>query len=215
MISVADMNKLEDLSERHGVSKLHLMENAGRGIADVIAKKYDEKLKNKKLLIICYHGNNGGDGFVAARYLSEITGVDILFIGEESKLKGEAEKNYLKIQDNQKITFTSDFEDLNFGDYDIIIDAMLGTGSKGRLKEPISAVVDKINKTKAYKIAVDIPTGMDPDTGKIADKAVKADLILTFHDLKKGLEDYQHKTQVIDIGIPQEAIKCQSFPSSL
>ena len=82
---------------------------------------------------------------------------------------------------------------------------MLGTGTEGELKEPIASAVDKINNSKTYKVAVDIPTGLNPDTGKVIDKAVKADLIITFHDLKTGLKKLKNKTAVVDIGIPEKA----------
>jgi len=204
MITTKQMKKLEDKSEHFGVSKKQLMENAGKGINNVLKKKFKD-LKRKKILIVCYHGNNGGDGFVAARYLSNKSTVEVLFIGNERKLKDEASFNFNRIINNHKILFTYGSEDLDFNKYNIIIDAMLGTGTKGKLKEPISSVVDKINKSKAYKVAVDIPTGLNPDTGKIIDKAVKADLIITFHDLKTGLRKLKNKTVIADIGIPEEA----------
>ncbi|GAG32627.1 unnamed protein product [marine sediment metagenome] len=203
MLTTKQMKKLEDKSEYHGVSKRQLMENAGKGINNILKKKFKD-LKKKKILIVCYHGNNGGDGFVAARYLSNKSTVEVLFIGDERKLKDDASFNFNKIINNYKIQFTYGFEGLDFNKYHIIIDAMLGTGTKGKLREPISEVVDKINKSKAYKVAVDIPTGLDPDTGKILDKAIKPDLIITFHDMKTGLKKLKNKTVIVDIGIPEE-----------
>ena len=79
MITTEEMRKLEDSC---GLSKLSLMGNAGRGIFGAIKDKFD--LKGKKILIICYHGNNGGDGFVAANYLADYCEVDIFFIGDET-----------------------------------------------------------------------------------------------------------------------------------
>ena len=69
---------------------------------------------------------------------------------------------------------------------DVVIDALLGTGTKGKLKPPISQVVDYINSLKAFKLAVDVPTGIDSDTGEVLGTAVKADLTVTFHKEKKG-----------------------------
>ena len=74
---------------------------------------------------------------------------------------------------------------------------------QGGLNKVISAVIDEINNSKAYKVSVDIPTGLDPDTGVMVDKSVNADLIVTFHDIKKGLETMQEKTVVADIGLPK------------
>ena len=197
MISSQDIRVLEANSQ---IPIINLMENAGKAIYKVIKQKFD--LKDKKILVVCYHGNNGGDGFVAARYLCDEAETDILFIGDEEKLKKEALINFKKIEHNEKIQFLVDYE-VDFDAYDIIIDAILGIGMQGMLSKEISAVIDDINNSKAYKISVDVPTGLDPDTGNLADKCVNADLIVTFHDLKKGLENLQDKTVVADIGLPK------------
>jgi len=195
MITVEEMRKLEDDC---GTPKIELMEYAGRGIYEVLRKKFI--LKNKKVLVVAYHGNNGGDGFVAARHLCENVGVDVLFLGDESKLKEEALVNYKKIINNPKIQFLN-IEDADFEGYDFIIDAILGIGIEGNLKGSISNTIDSINNSEAFKVSVDVPTGVNPDTGEVIDKAVDADLIVTFHDMKKGLEKYKNKIVVVDIGI--------------
>ena len=198
MITTKEMRDLED---NCGIPKITLMENAGKGIFQVMKKRFPD-LKTKKILVIANHGNNGGDGFVAARYLE--TQTDILFIGDEGKFKQEGESNYKRVRDDKKIHLYTRPDRIDFNDYDIIIDAILGTGTKGPLREPISSIIDLINGSKAYKIAVDIPTGMNPDTGDITDKVVEADLIITFHDIKKGLYSLKEKTVIIDVGIRGE-----------
>ncbi|MBL7054424.1 NAD(P)H-hydrate epimerase [Candidatus Woesearchaeota archaeon] len=195
MITSDEMRKLED---NCGIDKIELMEHAGREVYEVLKNKF--ALKNKKILIAAYHGNNGGDGFVAARYLCENAGVDVLFLGDEIKLKKEALLNYKKIINNPKIQFP-DVGDVDFDDYDIIIDAILGIGIEGSLRKDILNTVGSINNSKAFKVAVDVPTGLNPDSGEILDKAVDADLIITFHDLKKGLEKYKNKVVIVNIGI--------------
>ena len=195
MISSQDMGILEAKS---GISRINLMENAGRAVYQAIKQKFG--LKDKKILIVCYHGNNGGDGFVAARYLCDEAETDVLFIGNESKLKKEASANFKKIERNEKIQFLTD-EEVDFDEYDILVDAILGIGIQGRLNKEISAIIDDINNSKAYRVSVDIPTGLDPDTGNVIDKCVNADLIVTFHDLKNGLEKLQDKVVVADIGL--------------
>ena len=127
---------------------------------------------------------------------------DVLFIGDESKLKKEALANLRKIEHNEKIQFLV-VDEVDFKEYEIIIDAILGIGMQGTLNREISAVIDEINSSRAYKVSVDIPTGLDPDNGEIAGKCVNADLIVTFHDLKKGLEKLQDKTIIADIGLPR------------
>ena len=197
MISSQDMRFLEANSQ---IPIINLMENAGKAVYKAIKQKFD--LKDKKILVVCYHGNNGGDGFVAARYLCDEAETDILFLGDEAKLKKEALINLKKIEHNEKIQFLVD-DEVDFDAYDIIIDAILGIGIQGMLSKEISAVIEDINNSKAYKISVDVPTGLDPDTGIVVEKCVNADLIVTFHDLKKGLENLQDKTVVADIGLPK------------
>ena len=197
MISSQEMRDLELQSQ---IPRLVLMENAGRGVYNILKQKLD--LKNKKVLVVCYHGNNGGDGFVAARHLADETETDILFIGNENKLKKEAKVNFKKVERNDSIQFLTD-EEVDFNGYDVIVDAILGIGINGRLNREISAVIEYINNSKAHKVSVDIPTGLDPDSGEIIDKCVNADLIVTFHDLKKGLEKFKDKTVVVDIGLPK------------
>ncbi|MEK7790207.1 MAG: NAD(P)H-hydrate epimerase [Deltaproteobacteria bacterium] len=195
MISSQEMRELEESSS---IPRSVLMENAGKSVYQAIKQRFD--LKDKKILVVCYHGNNGGDGFVAARHLCDEAETDILFIGDESKMRKEALSNFKKIENNEKIQFLTD-DDVDFDGYDIIIDAILGIGIKGRLNHEISAIIDDVNNSKAYKVSVDIPTGLDPDTGEVVDKYVNADLIVTFHDMKKGLEKFEEKVVVADIGL--------------
>src|SRR3989339_550749 len=149
MISSQGMRILEAKS---GISRSSLMENASKAIYQTIRQRFD--LKNKKILLVCYHGNNGGDGFVAARYLCDEAETDILFIGDEGKMKKEALINFKKIEHNEKIQFLVD-DEVDFDAYDIIVDAILGTGMQGGLNKVISAVIDEINNSKAYKVSVD------------------------------------------------------------
>ncbi len=196
MISSQEMRELE---EKSSIPRSILMENAGKAVYQAIKQRFD--LKDKKILVVCYHGNNGGDGFVAARHLCDEAETDILFIGDESRMRKEAKANFKKIDYNEKIQFLTD--DVDFDNYDIIVDAILGIGIKGRLNREISAVIDDINNSKAYKVSIDIPTGLDPDSGEVVDKCVNADLIVTFHDMKKGLEKFEDKVIVADIGLPK------------
>ena len=114
MISSFDMKLMEDKS---GVPKIVLMEKAGKGIAEVLGEKFD--LRNKRILIVAYHGNNGGDGFVAARHLCDEAEVDVLFVGDEKKLKDEALANFKRIENNEKLQLLT-LEAVDFSDYDIV-----------------------------------------------------------------------------------------------
>src|SRR3989344_2145886 len=197
MISSQEMKELE---EKSNIPRSVLMENAGKAVYKAIKER--SEIKDKKILAVCYHGNNGGDGFVAARYLCDEAETDILLIGDESRMKKEALANFKKLEYNGKVQFVTD-EDVDFNDYDLIIDAILGIGIKGRLNREISAIIDDINNSKAFKVSIDMPTGIDPDTGDIVDKCINADLIVTFHDMKKGIENFEDIVVVADIGLPK------------
>ena len=195
MISAEEMRVLEKGS---GLPVSMLMENAGKGVADALKEKID--IKNKPILVVAYHGNNGGDGFVAARHLCDDAEVDVLFVGDETKLKGEVFANYKRIENNEKLQLL-ELEAVDFSDYDIIIDAIFGTGIEGEIKDPLATLIKNLSKAKSYKVSIDVPSGINPDTGEKANAFFEPDLIITMHDIKKGLVDYKDKTVVVDIGI--------------
>ncbi len=176
-----------------GVPRPTLMENAGRTIFEEVTKI--RGIKKKKIAIYCGKGNNGGDGLVCARHLLEAGYEAEVFITGPPNTP-EAAAN-LKILNNIATVFS--VTNSNY-DSDIIIDALLGTGIRGVLKEPMKSIVKKINASKAHKISVDIPSGLDED-GK--GYYVHADTVITLHRSKKGLERFN--TVVKDLGIPMKA----------
>ena len=198
MISAEEMRVLEKGS---GLPVSMLMENAGKGVADALKEKID--IKNKPILVVAYHGNNGGDGFVAARHLCDDAEVDVLFVGDEGKLKKEALANYRKIESNEKLQILG-LESVDFSDYDIIIDAIFGTGAGGEIKDSLASLVRNLSKSKAFKVSIDVPTGINPDTGEKANAYFEPDLLITMHDIKKGLESYRDRTVVVDIGLKKQ-----------
>lgn len=197
MISTREMKALED---NCGIPRIVLMENAGKSVYNVLKEKFS--LKDKKILVVSYHGNNGGDGFVAARCLCDDAEVDVLFVGDEKKLKEEALANFRKIGNNEKIQILS-LEAVDFSDYDIVIDAIFGTGSAGEIKYPLATLISNLSKAKSFKVSVDVPSGVNPDTGEKANAYFEPDLVITMHDIKKGLVGYKDKTVIVDIGIKQ------------
>lgn len=208
-ISSREMQALEKNAEYYGITLLQLMENAGRNIADETSKRFS---KDKKAAIFCGLGGNGGDGFVAARYLlSYGYGVTVVLVGKSRDINHEAAlQNWSAIQMlKEKMLFleVTDSSMIPKVSADIVIDALLGTGTKGKLKAPIAQVVDYINSLNAFKIAVDVPTGIDSDTGEVLGNAVKANFTVTFHKSKVGLEKakkYVGELLVKDIGLPVE-----------
>ena len=195
MITSQEMKELEESS---GLTAASLMENAGKKVAEILKERAD--LKNKKILFVAYHGNNGGDGFVAARHLCDDSEVDVLFVGDESKMKKETLANFKKIENNERIQVLN-LEAVDFSDYDIIIDAIFGTGIEGEIKDPLATLIKNLGKSKTYKVSIDVPSGINPDTGEKANVFFEPDLLITMHDIKTGLADYKDKTIIADIGI--------------
>ncbi len=206
-ITSREMRALEFNAQYFGISMLQLMENAGRSVAQETITRFQ---KNKKAVVFCGLGGNGGDGFVAARHLlAEDFDVTIVLVGRSRDINHEAALSNWGILQSltdkvalHEVTDSSSIPKVNAG---IIIDALLGTGTKGKLKPPIAQVVDYINSLSGFKIAVDVPTGIDSDTGEVLGTAVKADLTITFHKAKPGLEKakkYVGELEVVDIGLP-------------
>jgi len=198
-----------------GMRRFLMMENAGHGIADFIAGKFKGRLKNKKIVAVCGTGNNGGDGFVASRHLAGYgSKLTIILLGSPSDLRSEeARLNWgiIEKMDSVEIIFGKELNDevkKRIANADIILDAIFGTGIKGGIREPYASAIDAINNSKAYVLAVDVPSGFDPNTAKIHEKCVRADATITFHRLKVGLakgKKYTGPIHVEWIGIPPEA----------
>ena len=199
------MHELEKLAVNRGTTIKELMENAGKQVYSVVKDKYE--LTDKHVVIFAGHGNNGGDGFVAARHLAEESQVMVLFFGWEEKLSEESKENFDKLKESTINVFNiENKEDLNNFHFQegielILIDAILGTGVKGKVRDPASLGIDYFNSLNGEKISVDVPSGMNADTGDVEDKACDVDLIVCFHDIKKGLEKFKDKVVVVDIGL--------------
>jgi NAD(P)H-hydrate epimerase len=185
------------------------MENAGHDVALEVASRF--KL-GKSVVVFCGLGGNGGDGFVAARHLSCMGfKVKVVLAGKSKDISDEAAiENWRALQflgDTIPVEEVYDSALVPKVRADIVIDALLGTGVKGSLRPPILQLVERINEIDAFRVAVDVPTGADADTGVVSGEAVKANLTITFHGSKKGLEKakkYVGELVVKSIGLPKE-----------
>ena len=210
------MKVLEDKAEEYGISKLLLMENAGARLAIEIIKKFED-IENKNIIIVCGSGNNGGDGMVCARHLCNYSKSISLFLltsGELIKTK-ESKINWQIIKQIKNISvyeyknekeFYFEFREL-IKSADIIIDSIFGTGLKGGIKNPAGQIIEIINNSSSFKVAVDIPSGIEPKNGIILDKCVKANMTVTFHKPKPGINNKTNITGeviTVPIGIPPE-----------
>ncbi|MFX0175969.1 MAG: NAD(P)H-hydrate epimerase, partial [Candidatus Hodarchaeota archaeon] len=224
-ISSKEMAILDNNSEWLGISKSHLMECAGYSFATEIFSKYNLD-SHSKVLIFCGTGNNGGDGFVVARHLNSygIKSIVVLVGSPDNIRSNEARINWEIIAESLEslieiviINDSTDFEkikDLVESEKSIklIVDGLLGTGIQGKIREPIATAIDFINNIKEINnievVSIDMPSGLDPNTGNVSDKAIKADLVITFHRSKSGLNpktEYIKEIIIKSIGIPQEA----------
>ena len=196
-----------------GVPGAVLMENAGRGCAEIVITEL-KKCKGSKVCVFCGTGNNGGDGFVLARHLKN-AGFDVIIVlcGSVSKIKGDAQINY-KIAVNMKIPISEfipalgNIKDIELlaGDCDIIVDAIFGTGLAGELAGGFVELINAINSPGKPIIAVDIPSGLDCDTGEPLNTSIKAIATVTFAAAKKGFKnprsaEFTGQVYIASIGI--------------
>jgi NAD(P)H-hydrate epimerase len=205
MISGKETKVLDINADFYGVPNDILMENAGKGISEFIKNRYKSKIEN--ILIICGLGNNGGDGFVAARYLTNNYQVSVFITGKERDIKTRvSKKNFQKLKKTKaKLYFIESMEKFDdiLSKCEIIVDAMLGIGLSGDLRDPYSKIVKKLNQLKEKPIiSVDIPTGFGTNL------KVDPDFTITFHDVKIGMKpENSGEIKIVDIGIPKKAIE--------
>jgi NAD(P)H-hydrate epimerase len=203
--------------EEYGFSGLVLMENAGRGVADVLCGLGI----SGPVVICCGKGNNAGDGFVVARHL-DLRGheVRVLLWSRPEELGGDAAANFRILQktDVPIVLFGPEHgaaersrldEQLRGASW--IVDGLLGTGARGEPRPPLDQVIDQINAAAAPRLAIDLPSGLDCDTGVPARHTIRAAHTCSFVAMKPGFlapgaKDYTGQVHVLDIGVPQKLV---------
>lgn len=221
LVTAQEMKEVDRIAiEKYGILSLQLMEKAGAGVAKVAAKMLADP-KGKNVFIFCGKGNNGGDGFVAARYLAQKkVKVKIFLLGEKSEPKGDTQVNLKKaLKMKLPIVEISDAKKIpEKFECDLIIDAIFGTGFKGEVCGLEKEAIKKINESKIPVLAVDIPSGLDADSGKVQSICVRADQTATMGLPKIPQvfypgKDFCGELTVVDIGIPDAVV--QSLKSNL
>lgn len=201
--------QIEENGHQMGFLRKFMMENAGASAVKRLDQKF-ENIDSKNILIFAGLGNNGGDAFVIARHLAgHGSKVTVVLLGFPEKIKTEEGRwnwellekmNSIKLITGEKTSF-----DFNA---DIIVDGILGTGISGDIREPYASAMKFVNDSNAFKLAVDVPSGLDPDTGNTSNVFVSVDVTVTFHKMKIGMpkrKDLCGLIYVEKIGIPPEA----------
>ena len=208
-ITVDQMYQIENKGHEMGFLKKFMMENAGAASVRRLVDKIGT-IKSKNILIFVGLGNNGGDGLVMARHLSGYGAtVTVILLGTPEKIKTEESIwNWSILQKMPSVKLISGYSfDFDIKP-DVIIDSIFGTGISGDIREPYISAINYINQTDCYKFAVDVPSGLDPQTGVTANVYTKCDMTVTFHKMKHGIPKRKDLTGELfaeKIGIPPEA----------
>ena len=204
--------------EEFGIPAANLMENAGRAVAAEALRLLRSKKIPKpwKVLALCGGGNNGGDGFVAARLLAARGARTMtLILKPKEALEGPARSNFQKLMDlNLAYAILPKFDKIKteIGNARLVLDALLGTGLKKEVQEPFRSAIRALNRSRKTVIAVDVPSGLDADTGGVHGICVKAHRTVTMGALKTGLlvpaaRKWTGRVIVADIGFPKNIFK--------
>lgn len=215
VLSRAQIREFDRIAiEERQVPGLLLMENAGRGACDAIVRHFAEA---RRLLIVCGAGNNAGDGYVVARQLlTRGFGAVVLALVPVARLTGDARVNAIAyeslggelLEDPEP---TAAVLSQLLGGSDVVVDALFGTGLNRAVEGAAVRVIDAINASEVPVVALDLPSGIDADTGQVLGSAVRAQLTVSFAAPKLGLftqpsNDWVGRLEVVDIGVPRGAI---------
>jgi len=212
-ITVKQMMQIEENGHQMGFLRKFMMENAGAAAAKRIEEKYPIDCLKEGILVFAGLGNNGGDGLVIARHLAGYgLNVTVFLLGKPDNIRSEEcswNWSLLEKMKSVKLLTGGNLEDLNNLEFKIIIDGILGTGISGEIREPHASAIEFINgKVWAGVVAVDVPSGLNPDTGETNQVCVNANMTVTFHRMKVGMpkrKDVCGEIFVEKIGIPPEA----------
>jgi NAD(P)H-hydrate epimerase len=201
-VTTEDMRILERNCEALGIPTLLLMESAGKAVSEEIAKRV--KINEFEVHSFIGSGGKGGDGLSASRHLASMGARVVLHIIGEIKHRD----SLIQLKAIESLDLSIELtREIYSVERAIIVDALLGTGVRGKVVEPYLSAIEKMNESKGFKVSIDIPSGINPDTGEVLGKAFRADLTVSLHALKRGLVNnpYAGEIVVADIGIPPEA----------
>ena len=219
LVTAEEMREFDSVTiQEYGIPGIVLMENAGRSTFELLNELLEDDQGDVNISVVAGPGNNGGDGYVIARYLvNRGVEVDTFILSPREKIRGDAKANLdilekigARIWEIETVDELDQAEEI-WADSSIIIDAILGTGLKQDVRSPYREAIEKINSLDAFVLAVDVPSGLDSDTGNIRGVAIEADLTVTYGFQKLGMAMYPGRSlcgqiKVVDISIPQIAV---------
>jgi hydroxyethylthiazole kinase-like uncharacterized protein yjeF len=210
-VSALEIQQLDRLAIEGGIPSFILMENAGRGCAQLVLRRLRLK-KNKQVCIVCGTGNNGGDGFVIARYLAQAhVDVHVFVIGDKKSLKQDPAINFAILKSMHLPLYIRkrwSKEDRNkLREAEMIVDALFGIGLNRPLENSFQKVIEIMNHESQYTVSIDVPSGLNATTGKKEGACIDADQTITFTFAKQGFfindgPGVVGRLNIIDIGIP-------------
>jgi NAD(P)H-hydrate epimerase len=229
-MKVATAEQMQELDRKsieiYRIPGIVLMENAGRGAIEVITRTFPD-IRKQKIAVIAGKGNNGGDGFVIARHLlNQGISVKVFLLTDPKSLRGDAETNYTIFHHMKgeviSLPSSKDYQKVkkSLENIDLLIDGIFGTGLDAEVRGYYREVIDHLNTLMKPMVSIDIPSGLDANTGKPLGTAIRASLTVTFglpkvgHLISPGI-DYVGSLKIIDIGIPKRLVEEEKIQTHL
>jgi ADP-dependent NAD(P)H-hydrate dehydratase / NAD(P)H-hydrate epimerase len=214
ILTPAESAALDRASADHGVGVDVLMENAGRAVATIVAELAGGTY-GRRIAVVCGKGNNGGDGLVAARHLERWGGrATVVLLAAPEALRGVAAVNLRRFADagGRIRPYAAEGLERELARADFAVDAIFGTGFRGRPEGDAAAAIRSLNRSAAGVVAVDVPSGVDAETGRVQGEAVRAEATVTFGAHKPGVVFHPGASQagevrVVDIGFDPDLIR--------
>jgi len=195
--------------EQYGITLLQMMENAGRNLAELSRKLLDGIVKDKRIIVMCGGGNNGGGGMAAARHLVNWgADVQVAIAVPDEKLK-DAPAHQMRTLRAMGVHIAEDYPS---GDFDLMIDALIGYGLRGAPRGKSARWIQKVNHAAVPILSLDIPSGLDADTGRPLGDCIHANATLTLALPKVGMREdgaseYLGELYIGDISVPTRLLR--------
>lgn len=223
IVTAGEMRELDRVTiQEMGIPGCVLMENAGRGVVRVLLRAFPN-WKDRRVAVLCGRGNNGGDGFVVARYLMDRGGkVDLFLAGRPEEVSGDARfamEAFLRAGGKMTVVGVEGGlspQEIPIDSSGLLVDALLGTGLRAEVRDPLAGIIRQVNRSHIPVLAVDIPSGLCSDTGLPLGVAVEARVTVSFGLPKLGHFLYPGRAlcgdlYVVDIGIPTRALQAHGL----